>query len=803
MSASTRDAATALLRTAGKGIFPLAMVLTAVALFVPLAPVLPASGLDHSWMLGMNQAVAQGLVFGRDIVFTFGPYASAYTREFHPATDARMLWSTLFLAASFALVATVVFRDARWPWRLALPVVLAGFVYSRDALLFFMPLLAGAHVFLVASPRRTATTADDEAPDPTSAAPARPGDTVATLGLLAASFAPLGLLPLIKGSLLVACVAVAGLAAMALATQRRRAAAAVVAGVPGVVLVVAWLLAAQPPAALPGYFAAMLPITGGYTEAMSEDGSRLQIAGYLVAAAVLLGAFLVGRWRNVPAIALAGMFAAVLFLGFKGGFVRHDFHAVLAGNLMLLAAVLAGALLPGWRAVVVLVAGVVAWAVVDAGFVHSTPAEVARRASALYTMPWHGARERLRDPAWPERRFDSRLAEIAASGGLPKLDGTVDLYAHDQAFLIAAGNRWHPRPVLQSYSAYTPGLAERNRRHLAGDGRPRRLLFAVQPLGDRLPALDDGASWPELLARYRPRSFANGFLVLAERGGGGRMPAFRPSTGRREARLGDWIDVPRGAVFAKLDVQPTLLGRAATALFKPGRLSITFALRDGSERRFRLVAGMARSGFLVSPLVTNTEEFGLLFAGAEFLADNAVRAIRIDAAGGGASWRKELTVEFSALVSPRRPALLDVLDFSRPAPVQHARVVEADRCDGSIDVLDGASPMPASVATTHFLHVRGWLARSAAAGELPETTYVTLTDAAGSRWLIAARGTPRPDVAAYFRQPRLVDAGYAVAADVSALDGEYSLGLAYGDAGTLVLCPQFRVPARIGPEATE
>ena len=135
--------------------------------------------------------------------------------------------------------------------------------------------------------------------------------------------------------------------------------------------------------------------------------------------------------------------------------------------------------------------------------------------------------------------------------------------------------------------------------------------------------------------------------------------------------------------------------------------------------------------------------------------------------------------------------------------MQHARVVEADRCDGSIDVLDGASPMPASVATTHFLHVRGWLARSAAAGELPETTYVTLTDAAGSRWLIAARGTPRPDVAAYFRQPRLVDAGYAVAADVSALDGEYSLGLAYGDAGTLVLCPQFRVPARIGPEATE
>jgi len=34
----------------------------------------------------MNQAIAQGLSFGDDIVFTFGPYASVYTQLYHPAT---------------------------------------------------------------------------------------------------------------------------------------------------------------------------------------------------------------------------------------------------------------------------------------------------------------------------------------------------------------------------------------------------------------------------------------------------------------------------------------------------------------------------------------------------------------------------------------------------------------------------------------------------------------------------------------------------------------------------------------------
>ena len=52
------------------------LILTIACLFIPLNPAMPMEGLDNSWMFGMNQAVAQKLAFGRDIIFTFGPYAS-------------------------------------------------------------------------------------------------------------------------------------------------------------------------------------------------------------------------------------------------------------------------------------------------------------------------------------------------------------------------------------------------------------------------------------------------------------------------------------------------------------------------------------------------------------------------------------------------------------------------------------------------------------------------------------------------------------------------------------------------------
>src|SRR6516164_5896795 len=68
-------------------------------LLMPFAPGMPTAGLDGSWPYALNEAIARGYVFGRDVIFTFGPLASVYSRLYSPATDTMMLVGSAIYAA--------------------------------------------------------------------------------------------------------------------------------------------------------------------------------------------------------------------------------------------------------------------------------------------------------------------------------------------------------------------------------------------------------------------------------------------------------------------------------------------------------------------------------------------------------------------------------------------------------------------------------------------------------------------------------------------------------------------------------
>lgn len=79
----------------------LILLLIIISAFVPFSPKMPAPGIDPSWALGLNQAVAQGLAFGKEIIFTLGPYSFLYTKTYHPSTDLLMIIGCLYLALCY------------------------------------------------------------------------------------------------------------------------------------------------------------------------------------------------------------------------------------------------------------------------------------------------------------------------------------------------------------------------------------------------------------------------------------------------------------------------------------------------------------------------------------------------------------------------------------------------------------------------------------------------------------------------------------------------------------------------------
>jgi hypothetical protein len=194
-----------------------------------------------------------------------------------------------------------------------------------------------------------------------------------------------------------------------------------------------------------------------------------------------------------------------------------------------------------------------------------------------------------------------RTREKAALLPIPK--GSTDLYPHRSALLAGMPVEYRPRPAFQSYLAYTPRLAELNATHLRGGSAPDSILVAIEPIDRRWPSLEDGPSWPELMARYRPTA-VKGKHVLLE-----RLP--RPRTLRMEplavieVGAGDAVPIPDDisevrSLYAEIDVESTALRAAANVLFKAPALYITARLRDGRVIKRRLVAGMAKAGFILS-----------------------------------------------------------------------------------------------------------------------------------------------------------------------------------------------------------
>ena len=268
---------------------------------------------------------------------------------------------------------------------------------------------------------------------------------------------------------------------------------------------------------------------------------------------------------------------------------------------------------------------------------------------------------------------------------------------------------------------------------------------------------------------------------------------------RSEHNLCEEVILPetKGPLFAKIKISPTFWGRVASILFKPPQLKISVKLGDGRTKNYRIIANMANTGFLISPLVENTRDFVFLTVSRnDYLASNIVKSFTITSSDGkSVFWRRRFLTRLQKVefLGDANISKFNVFDQIMDGPPNVMFESGLGVCDGSIDSVNGISPAPASLTISNILSVDGWMAISATNGIAPDVVFVTLTDENGKRLYIKARRTLRPDVKEYFKQPRMPDPGYTAYIDVSTLSGKYMLGLSRLYKGTLESCQQFSI----------
>jgi len=584
---------------------------------------LPGAALDPSWAEVIAYGAREGWQWGRDIAFTHGPlgYLAHNTYPDAPVGMQLALNAAMAIVLAAGVLSVIPRQSPVAAIGLFMLIMLSTAMMGRWAY-STLSLFAALHYFR------------------------RPGQERHVLPAILATAAGVFALVNLSSSAFAICILLL-LDASRLA--HRRWPIHLPAFVTGAA--VAYLAAGQHVGELPLFLRACFEFIVGYSSAMSLAGPRAELAAFLVVCVCAVGLVVWGerfaladRRRRRDAALLIAVFGLYVFYALKVGFVRHDLHSVTAwlmvGNA---AAAYAGMrwFEPGTqrarRALVglSLVACGVAISVLEQGDSLAHGGRYIR--SVLLERPWQALEEAVRagrDPeAWEASWHARRMAAFAAIRDevpLPAIEGTVDIVTNTQSSVLAHGMQYRPRPVFQDYAAYTPWLVERNRAHYEGAAAAQYVLFRPETVDNRYPLLDQGAGVSELLTHYDPLRLEHNLLVLKRRAA--PLRALLADGHETTAAFGQWVSLEAGAtpVLLWVDISPNLLGHLANAMLRPPVLTLSVRLANGTEREFRLIDGIAQSGFLLSPLVESALDFAAVAVGSwDAMAERRVVAFRI------------------------------------------------------------------------------------------------------------------------------------------------------------------------------
>jgi hypothetical protein len=566
-------------------------------------PTLPqGEGLDTSWTAAMAHFLAAGKRAGTDWIFTAGPLAGLQSSVYQPDT----YWWKLVLWEGF------------WRCATAICFVLAALrirgLFERG--LLFLVLIIPQHsidAYALGTIVAAALLLDDREE--------RSGPCVRSLAVLA-----LCGLAWIKFTLFVATLAL--FAALTLARGLRYGLgsglrfAALCFGT----LALFWFLSGQGLANFWPYLQSSWQIASTYSEAQSLPPLDPSWRVLGLCCVVLLGVslalwVLVGGNSRSRAAAALGL-AAVVFCGWKTGFVRAHDHAQFYFGFVALSALyfpracatgILGGCITGVRISTCVLACV--------GMGNSDPSgqgldslAVDMRLAPQSVQQAVGA---LFDPQGMRKSFAQQLFQQRLACAMPLVSArvgneSIDMLGFRPGLLLLLRMNWTPRPAFQNYITFTPWLQQRNAEFLAGPQAPRFLLGKLEAIDDRWPMMDDAQALEVVSRRYDPVLTEREYLLL-ERRAEPRSAAPRELVLERELAFGELLPLPVApedcTQFVTLEIEHTLLGRLARLLEATPRIDMRLTRDDGLVEEHRIVPATMRSRVQIDPLVVAPEDW--------------------------------------------------------------------------------------------------------------------------------------------------------------------------------------------------
>jgi hypothetical protein len=568
---------------------PTFVVLWFSAIQMHLEPVF--ASLDSSWLGALSYFAVRRLQYGTEVIFTYGPLAYLGTGVYSGYLFwERVIWELGFKAVIAGFLCWVIGRLPR-TW---------GAIFLGFCLLFVLPGFPEVFYFLSVTILVVFLLRGSQG--------IHFADILAIMLLSAVS--------LMKYNYLILVLLGIGAATAAALSKQSFARAGWICLTFLAGFLLCWKWASQDFRHLVPYLRNGFEVSFGYKEAMGmAASSNLSVALGLVALAAVFVqlAFITIRRGELRVTLIALFFVGEMFLDWQHGFIRADQHVVTFFELCpvaLLSLWATGATgrVPKWplfsTTAVVACACLGGMYLQDRSLITHCFWNAANQLQSGWNLAFHGARI--------EGDLKQQLTQKKAQNALPRVkqevgQASLDVLGYEQAAALLNDLNYTPRPIFQSYTAYTERLIEQNRKFYQSARAPAYAFVKYQTIDGRYPALDDAAVFRELLYHYSPLFTENGYSLWKRLPRSEEAEAVVVSEGT--TTFGEEVMVPQsGIIWIELQMQNSIRGKIANMLYKPPRLQMTVRPGNGPIARYRLVRAMASSGFIISPAILTTDD---------------------------------------------------------------------------------------------------------------------------------------------------------------------------------------------------
>lgn len=741
-------------------------------LFPSFFYLIPGEGLDVSYNIAIFLAYKYNLVFGKDFVFTFGPLGILNDR--FPISVSRwvyLLFDVHFLGTLFFILKDIFKKHFSYPLVifvfLSITVALRDAMFQRYFYCFLFYLFA-----LIKEPRKMINIVQ-----------------AALLSILCFYY---------KLNLGITAIVLFWMA-ISYTLIRKKMGGKVYAGVAGsyilLLLSAAWLLHVN----LKGYIIGGLQLIDGYNDAMSLPAGGAYVI--FLCEAVLIVAIIAGRGlyllttsirkkellKNADELFIHGITALAIFVLYKSGFVRADgshmfyffkISTLLAGFLFLYNP-------PGFNPKT---AARCCWSVLA---IATLAAITIPGNGDLYLRNLGGLPARIKEIGNYCREIKNYPTALMADPGLTDTSlrsivgsHTVDIIPTEVSTLYFNGLHYHPRPVIQSYSAYNAYLDSLNYQKYISPDAPDYILFSLSSIDGRLPFFDESRTKLAILSHYTLAGAVKGNLLLRKKAIPENLLVAKED-GWVDGRIGEDMPVDNhyDLQYSKIFVRYSIWGRIRRLFYQPPSLTMTLTLEDGEKMTYRAIPTLLEDGMILNKYIELPEEFQLLMQSGGRWCTN-IKKIRLDQdPGAGLSgFVPAIKMKNTYYTFPEKPeaerradslgvaGIIGEFNKYKPALVDPS-LYEPDSFPCWIESGKTYSPL---------MRLSGWAYRERSGNENSVAGVVLRSD--DKVYELPSEKQNRRDVALYYKRKSMALPGFTARVSKSQLPpGTYQLGITLYD----------------------